>query len=117
MAATLFLKSTCTTCRDVRGLVRRIGAQVIERDYAKEPLTRVEVERIVDTAGSVAAVLNTRHAITKANGWRDKPPSKATFVTATLSEPNLLRRPILVAGRKIVIGKDEAGVRELFASK
>lgn len=114
MAATLFLKSTCTTCRDVRGFVRRLGARVVERDYSKEPLTEPEVARIVDIAGSVAAVLNTRHAVTKANGWRDKPPSKAMFVAAALAEPNLLRRPILVSGKQIVVGKDESAVRALL---
>lgn len=85
-----------------------------ERDYAKQPLTQAEVEAIVTRAGGVAAVLNTRHADAKANGWASKPPSKAAFVAAVLREPNLLRRPILLADDAVVIGKDEARVREVL---
>ncbi len=57
-------------------------------------------------------MLNTRHAIAKAKGWKDKPPAKATFVAAVLDEPNLLRRPILVDGKTVVIGKDEAALKK-----
>lgn len=48
----------------------------------------------------------------KARGWKDKPPTKATFVAAVLDEPNLLRRPILVDGSTVVIGKDEAALKK-----
>ncbi len=85
-----------------------------ERDYAKRPLTQAEIEAIVTRAGGVAAVLNTRHAEAKANGWATKPPTKAAFVAAVLREPNLLRRPILLADDAVVVGKDEARVRELL---
>jgi arsenate reductase-like glutaredoxin family protein len=96
----------------VRGLVRKLGAEVEERDYSKSPLTRAEVSAIVDAAGSVAAVLNTRHAAAKEHGWKERPPAKATFVTAVLDDPNLLRRPILVDGKTVVIGKDEAALKK-----
>jgi arsenate reductase (glutaredoxin) len=89
-----------------------VGADVDERDYSKTPLTRAEVESIVDAAGSVAAVLNTRHAAAKAKGWKEKAPARATFVSAVLEEPNLLRRPILIAGKTIVVGKDEAALKK-----
>ena len=91
--------------------MRKLDADVEERNYAKEPLTKKEVASIVDAAGSVAAVLNTRHAVAKEHGWADKPPSKAAFVDAVLKDPNLLRRPILIAGRNVAIGKDEASIR------
>ena len=55
-------------------------------------------------AGGVAAVLNTRHATAKANGWADKPPSAAEFAKAAAAEPNLLKRPIVVAGDKVIVG-------------
>jgi arsenate reductase-like glutaredoxin family protein len=91
--------------------VRKVDPEVEERNYAKEPLTKKEVASIVDAAGSVAAVLNTRHAVAKERGWGDKPPSKAAFVEAVLKEPNLLRRPILVGKKSVAVGKDEAAIR------
>jgi arsenate reductase-like glutaredoxin family protein len=58
-------------------------------------------------------VLNTRHATAKAKGWIDQPPDAATFAKAVAAEPNLLRRPIVVAGDKLIVGFDEAAYRKL----
>ena len=64
-------------------------------------------------AGSVAAVMNTRHAIVKANGWNEAPPDVATFAKAVTKEPNLLRRPILLVGNRVIVGFDTAAYDKL----
>lgn len=94
--------------------MRSLQADHLDRNYAKEPLSAAELERILAAAGSVAAVLNTRHAIAKAQGWKDHPPDGATFVEAVLAEPNLLRRPILIRDGRAVVGFDAAGIRALL---
>lgn len=95
-------------------LVLRLDPDVEERNYAKDPLTRAEITRIVDVAGGVAEVLNTRHKVAKEKGWKEKAPAKAAFVKAALEEPNLLRRPVLIRGRQAVVGFDEAAIRKLL---
>jgi arsenate reductase-like glutaredoxin family protein len=87
---------------------------VLERNYAKEPLTRNEVAAIVAAVGEVAPLINTRHKVAKERGWKTKPPAASTFVKAVLEEPNLIRRPVLVAGKRVVIGKDLDAVRALL---
>jgi len=62
----------------------------------------------------VASVINTRHEIAKARGWKDAPPSKAEFTKAVLEENNLLRRPITIRGKRVAIGSDEEGLRALL---
>ena len=91
------------------------GDALTERNYAKQPLTRAEVKAILEAAGCVEEVLNTRHATAKANGWKEKAPSKSVFADAVLEEPNLLRRPITVSGGKAVVGRDEAAIRTLLS--
>jgi arsenate reductase-like glutaredoxin family protein len=98
----------------VRGLVRELGAEVEERNYAKTPLTKKEIVAIIDAVGSVADVVNTRHAVAKERGWKDKAPSKTVFATAAAEDNNLLRRPIVIAGKRVVVGKDEAALRKLL---
>jgi len=99
----------------VRGLVRKWGSDVTERNYAKEPLKRAEIVAILSAVSSVGDVVNTRHAIAKENGWKAKPPSKTAFVRAALEDANVMRRPVLVVGKHAVVGKDEDAVRELLA--
>jgi arsenate reductase-like glutaredoxin family protein len=94
--------------------VRELGADVEERNFAKEPLSRKELTAIVAAVGEVAALVNTRHKVAKERGWKDKAPAKTTFIKAVLEEPNLIRRPVLVRGKRAVVGKDEDAVRELL---
>ena len=95
--------------------MRELNDDVEERNYAKEPLTKKEIGEIVDAAGGVAAVLNTRHATAKAEGWKEKPPAKTRFIAAALEENNLVRRPVLIRDGRAVVGKDEAAIRALLA--
>ena len=86
---------------------------VDEINYAKTKLDEATVKAIVAKAGSVAAVLNARHAIAKENGWATAPPSAAAFAKAVVAEPNLMRRPILVIGERIIIGFDKPAYAKL----
>ena len=95
--------------------MRELDDSVIERNYAKEPLTQAELRTILKAAGGVKAVLNTRHATAKANGWKDSPPTAPIYIEAVQKEPNLLRRPILVRNDKAVVGRDEDAIRSLLA--
>ena len=112
--ATLYWKSTCTTCRDARVLVRELDPEVEERNYAKKPLAADEIEALIDAAGGVPAVLSTRNATAKAHGWDRTPPDRATFVAAAAADNNLVRRPILIAGDQVVVGKDLPAIRKLL---
>ena len=93
--------------------MRNAGHELTEVNYAKTPLDEDTVKDLVAKAGGVAAVLNTRHAIVKEKGWAEKPPDAATFAKAVAKEPNLLRRPILVAGKKLIVGFDKAAYAKL----
>ena len=93
--------------------MRKHGVEMDEVDYSKKGLDEAAVRAIVDKAGSVAAVLNTRHAVAKEKGWVAEPPDVATFAKAVAKEPNLLRRPILLVGKRAVVGFDEAAYAKL----
>ena len=56
-----------------------------ERDYAKRPITAAEVRAILVAAGSVSAVLNTRHATAQRHNWKDTPPATDAFVEAAVA--------------------------------
>jgi arsenate reductase-like glutaredoxin family protein len=111
--ATLYWKSTCTSCRDARKSLRDKQLELETIDYAKTPLTEATVTAIVAAAGSVAAVLNTRHAEVKAHGWAAQPPPVAAFAKAVVREPNLLRRPILIDGKRVIVGFDREAYDKL----
>lgn len=87
--------------------------EVDEINYAKSGLDEATVKALVAKAGSVAAILNTRHATAKANGWGDAPPDADTFAKAVAKDANLLRRPLLVVGNRLIVGFDKAAYAKL----
>jgi arsenate reductase-like glutaredoxin family protein len=93
--------------------LRERKLDIQEIDYAKTGLSAATVEDIVAKAGSVAAVLNTRHAIAKEKGWATSPPSAKDFAKAVEKDVNLLRRPILIDGAKVIVGFDKAAYAKL----
>jgi arsenate reductase-like glutaredoxin family protein len=93
--------------------LRERDVELEEIEYSKLGLTEETVKDIVAKAGSVAAVLNTRHAIAKAKGWATAPPSAAAFAKAVVGDVNLLRRPIVIDGAKVIVGFDRDAYAKL----
>jgi len=93
--------------------LRNDGHELTEVNYAKDKLDEATVRDLVTRAGSVAAVLNARNAVVKEKGWNESPPDVATFAKAVASDPNLIKRPILVAGNTFIVGFDKAAYAKL----
>ena len=87
-------------------------ANLVERDYAKKALTVEELETIFGD-DEVAPFLNTRHAVYKERGFAKALPPRAELLALISAEPNLLRRPIIRKGKKLVIGFDQAQLQDL----
>jgi arsenate reductase-like glutaredoxin family protein len=84
-----------------------------EVNYGRTGLDAATVQSLVSAAGGVAAVINKRHELAKKNGWDVSPPRPADFAAAVAKEPNLLRRPILLVGKKVLVGFDRDAYAKL----
>jgi arsenate reductase-like glutaredoxin family protein len=93
--------------------LRDLGAQLLERDLGKEPLTEAELQALIGEA-ETTAFLNTRSASYRAHGFKGKPPTKTQAIKLMAQDPNLIKRPITVKGRIKVLGFDEAKLRQLL---
>jgi arsenate reductase-like glutaredoxin family protein len=112
-------KANCDTCRAARALIRELARdldlEVTERDYQKVALTPEEIDALVTLAGGVAAILSTRTAEARDRGWTAAAaPDRATFVAAAAANNNLVRRPVVAVGDRVVIGHDAPAIRALL---
>ncbi len=57
--------------------------------------------------------LNSRNAIYRAMKMKENPPSRGEALRLMSENPNLIKRPVTVAGRKIVLGFDSEALGEL----
>lgn len=84
--------------------------EVAERDINRDPPTRAFLEEHVDKERFLDFV-STRSPVFKT---RPLPKSKKEAIDLMMDQPNLIRRPILVRGSKVVFGfdKDKYGAFE-----
>lgn len=74
-----------------------------ERDYSKKPLSAEELDALIGDR-PVTEFLSTRNEVYKARKMDQKPPSRAEAIELVLKHPNLLRRPILIKGKRQLTG-------------
>jgi Spx/MgsR family transcriptional regulator len=84
-----------------------------EREYGKNPFTEKELREIIGD-GPIENFLNTRTPLYRERNMRHKPPSKAEAIKLMLKDPNLLKRPVIIKGKKTLTGFNEAEVKELL---
>ncbi len=92
------------------------GVQIVERDYARQPLTRDEVGQILGD-GDVAALLNTRHLTYKERGFAEKLPARQELISLIIAAPNLLRRPIVRSGKQVIVGFDREALKKAVSGR
>ncbi len=57
--------------------------------------------------------LNPRNELYRERKMKENPPPRAEAIRLMAANPNLIRRPILVKGKEIVAGFDEAAYSRL----
>ena len=88
------------------------GAVLEERDIGRRPLTEPELRALIGDRPA-EAFLGTRSGPYRDLGLADHLPPRDELIRLMVETPNLVRRPIARRGDRIVIGADEAALREL----
>ena len=88
------------------------GAVLEERDLGRAPLSAEELDRLIGSR-DYRDFLNPRNELFKEMGMRDSPPPRAQALKLMAENPNLIRRPIVVSGAKILLGFEEKQYKEL----
>ena len=82
------------------------------RDIGKERLTADELDVLVGDR-DYRLFLNSRNELYRERNMREKPPSRAEALKLMAAEPNLIRRPVVIKGKQIVLGYDEDALKKL----
>jgi Spx/MgsR family transcriptional regulator len=84
-----------------------------EREYGKNPFTEKELREIIGK-DPIEPFLNTRTPLYREKNMKQKPPSKDEAIRLMLKDPNLLKRPVIIKGKKKLTGFNEAEVKQLL---
>jgi Spx/MgsR family transcriptional regulator len=84
-----------------------------EREYGKNPFSEKELQEIIGD-GPIEKFLNTRTPLYRERNMKQKPPSKEEAIKLMLKDSNLLKRPVIIKGKKKLTGFNEVEVKELL---
>ena len=84
-----------------------------EREYGKQPFTEKELREIIG-GDPIEPFLNTRTPLYRERNMKLKPPSKDEAIKLMLKDPNLLKRPVIIKGKKKLTGFNEIELKELL---
>lgn len=98
----LYLKPNCTTCRKAKAFLRETEA-VFEEVDLNRGLTAQELNSLIGDR-DYKLFLNTRNELYREKNMKQSPPTRAEAVALMAKHPNLIKRPILVKGKKLLLG-------------
>jgi Spx/MgsR family transcriptional regulator len=108
-AVKFLAKSTCATCRKARRFMEKRGYHLNYRDLVKDRLNASELQKLIGKHDH-EDFLNPRSEVFRKKKMEDNLPSRREAISLMARNPDLIRRPVIVAGGRVVIGYDENGM-------
>jgi arsenate reductase-like glutaredoxin family protein len=90
-----------------------LKVELDERDYAKQPLSEAELRQLFKGLDP-REFLNPKSPAYKEMGLKERKLSAAEAIKLMAKDPNLIKRPLVIAGEKLVAGFDRDRLRELL---
>lgn len=105
----------CSKSRQTLTLIEDKGADVEVIEYLNTPPTRKELDEILQMLEMEPEDLMRKgEAVYKELGLKDKKLSRKEAIKVMVENPKLIERPIVVKGKKAIIGRPPENVNELL---
>jgi arsenate reductase-like glutaredoxin family protein len=88
------------------------GVELELRDIGKDKLSADELDELIGDR-DYKLFLNTRNELYRERKMGERPPSRAEAIRLMAAEPNLIRRPVVIRGGRMVLGNDESALKKL----
>lgn len=107
----------CSTCRDAHKLLTQNGIQVEFKDFVEQPPSVEQLRSWIDLhKEGVMAFVNAKGTRFRELGLKDRQLSDAEWIQMMSEDGKLLKRPVLVAGNRVIVGFDKAAYAAVVES-
>jgi arsenate reductase len=112
---TIYQKPTCSTCREAVKLVEASGKPFTTINYYEQPFTKALLTGLLKKAGlSAKDILRTKEDIYKELGLAKKTVSEDELIDLMLKHPDLIQRPLVEKGEKVILARPAETVKRLL---
>jgi Spx/MgsR family transcriptional regulator len=105
-------KPTCTTCRKAKAYLEKLGVELEPRTLDKQKLTKDELNELIGER-DYKQFLSTRNDLYRERNMKERPPTRTQAIALMAENPNLIRRPVVIRGKRLVLGYDEEAYKEI----
>jgi arsenate reductase len=102
MTVKFYEKPSCTSCRKARAFLEEKGVEMKRIDLNKG-LAVEELDRLIGKC-DYKLFLNTRNVLYRGQNMKQNPPGRKAALQLMSENPNLIKRPVTVAGKRIILG-------------
>ena len=114
MDVTLYHNPRCSKSRETLALLEARGITPTIIEYLKTPPTAFELRGLLTALGIEArALVRDKEAAWAESGIGDD-RDEARIIAAMVAHPELIERPIVVAGSRAVLGRPPSNIEQLF---
>ncbi len=110
----LYHNTRCSKSRDVCTILekKKVKTEIVE--YLKTPLTQAEIKELLKMLGLKAVDLVRKKEPIFLEKYEGKNLTEAQWIKAMAQNPILIERPIVVKGKKAIIGRPPEKVLEFL---
>lgn len=113
----VYIYSSCSSCRRTVETLAASGVEFRVRDYIRDRFTADQLRNLLAGVGLTPAMaLSTRSRVYRQRELDVEALSDNDILNLMVEEPTLLRRPIVIKGRHVVIGHKPEELALLLAS-
>jgi len=104
----------CSKSRQTLQLINDSGKKIEIIEYLIEPPTFEELKSIIEQLGITPEELLRKNESIFKEQFKGKPYSDDEWIQIMIEHPKLIERPIVIEGKKAVLGRPPENVRELL---
>jgi arsenate reductase len=115
---TIYQKPTCSTCRETVKLVQASGLPYETVNYYERPFSQSELKRLLKKGGlSAKDVLRTKEETYKSLGLAKKSLTDDELIALMVKHPDLIQRPLVERGEKLILARPAETVKRILGSR
>lgn len=112
---TIYHNPRCSKSRETLKILIEGGVEPEIIEYLKTPPDVETIEKIVDMLGCEPIdIVRKKEAVYKELGFDKKTPTRGQLLKALVENPILIERPIVVKGKKAVMGRPPENVKSMI---